>query len=96
MVVEYGGLGLVVVWLLGASMVLGRTVAQMRSFRRSLRGASWPAPPQLQRMAVEIARTLGLARVPVIRTTDAVISPMAYWSGGAVRVLVPIALLDRA
>ncbi|MDE0357758.1 MAG: M56 family metallopeptidase [Gammaproteobacteria bacterium] len=92
--VEYGGLGLVVVWLLGASMLLVRTVTQMRSFHRSLRGASWPAPPQLQRMAVEIARTLGLARVPVIRTTDAVISPMAYWSGGAVRVLVPIALLQ--
>lgn len=92
--VEYGGLGLVVVWLLGASMVLVRTVAQMRSFRRSLRGASWSAPPRLQRMAVEIARTLGLAKMPVIRTTDAVISPMAYWSGGAVRVLVPVALLQ--
>ncbi|MYH08696.1 MAG: M56 family metallopeptidase [Gemmatimonadales bacterium] len=92
--VEYGGVGLVVVWLLGASLVLVRTVAQMRSFRRSLRGASWPAPPQLQRMAAEIARTLGVAKAPVIRTTDAVISPMAYWSGGAVRVLVPIALLQ--
>ena len=90
----YGGLVLVVVWLLGATLVLVRTVAQMRSFRRSLSGASWPAPPQLQRMAVEIARTLGLAKVPVIRTTDAVISPSAYWSGGAVRVLVPMALLQ--
>ena len=92
--VEYGGPGLVVVWLLGASMLLVRTVAQMRSFHRSLRGASWPAPPQLQRMAVGIARALGLAKVPLIRTTDAVISPMAYWSGGTVRVLIPIALLQ--
>lgn len=92
--VEYGGLGLVVFWLLGASTVLVRTVARMRSFHRSLRGASWPAPPQLQRMAAEIARTLGLTKVPAIPTTDAVISPMAYWSGGTVRVLVPIALLQ--
>ena len=90
----YGGLGFVVLWLVGAVMILGWTVARMQGFRRSLRGASREAPVQLQRMAGEIARTLGLARPPTIHTTDALVSPMACWSGGAVRVLIPSTLVE--
>ena len=89
----HGGFGLVLLWLVGAVAVLGWTLARTRGFRRFLRGASREAPPELQRMAREVARTLGLANVPAIHTTDALVSPMACWSGGAVRVLIPSALL---
>ena len=90
----YGGSGLVLLWLLGAAAVLVWTVARTRSFHRSLSGASREAPAHLQRMAGKIARSLGLARVPVIHMTDALVSPMACWSGGAVRVLIPSALVE--
>ncbi|WP_420463821.1 M56 family metallopeptidase [Candidatus Palauibacter sp.] len=90
----YGGSGLVVLWLVGAAVILGWTVARTRDFRRSLRGASREAPAQLQRMAGEIARSLGLAKVPTIRTTDAVVSPMVYWGGDTARVLILSALVE--
>ncbi|WP_423927985.1 M56 family metallopeptidase [Candidatus Palauibacter sp.] len=89
----HGSWLLVLLWLCGAVAVLGWTLARMRRFRRFMQGASREAPPALRRMAEELARTLGLAKVPAIHTTDALVSPMACWSGGAVRVLIPSALL---
>ncbi|WP_419942414.1 M56 family metallopeptidase [Candidatus Palauibacter sp.] len=89
----HGSWGFVLLWLCGAIAVLGWTLARMRRFRRFMQGASREAPPALRRMAEELARTLGLAKVPAIHTTDALVSPMACWSGAAVRVLIPSALL---
>ena len=85
--------GFVPLWILGVAAVLGWTVVRARLFHRFLLGASSEAPSALQREASEIAHTLGLATVPAIYTTDALISPMVYWSGGAVRVYIPSALL---
>lgn len=90
--VEHGGLGFVLLWLLGVAGVLVGTVVRTHNSHRFLWGVSRPAPPQLQRMAGEVACILGLDKVPAIRTTDAVISPMVCWTGGAVRVLVPSTL----
>ena len=42
----------------------------------------------------QLTQALGLARVPALHTTDAIVSPMACWSGGAVRVLIPSALVE--
>ncbi len=89
-----GGFGLVLAWILGAVAMIGSTIGRARAFNGSLRRASRGACPDLKRMACEIGRTLGLERVPTIETTDAVMSPMVYWSGGAVRVLIPSALVE--
>lgn len=91
---QYGGFGLVLAWILGAAAMVGWTVARARTFRASMERASRAACPDLQGMAEEIGRTLGLARVPSIETTDAVVSPMVYWGGGTARVLIPSALLE--
>ncbi len=80
-------------WILGVTAVLGWTAVRARLFRRFLLDASRVAPAAEQREAREIARILGLAAVPAIHTTDAHISPMVCWSGGAVRVYLPSALL---
>ena len=90
----YAGSGLVLAWVLGAVAVLLSTLVRARRFRRSLMAVSRGASPDLRRMAREVARTLGLAKVPEIHTTDALVSPMAYWSGGATHVLIPSALLE--
>ena len=92
--VQVARAGLVPLWILGATAVLGWTAVRARLFRRFLLGASRVAPATLQREAREIAHTLGLAAVPAVHTTDAHISPMVCWSGGAVRVYIPSALLE--
>ena len=90
--VRYGRAGFVPFWFLGVAVVLSWTIVRARAFRRFLRGASSEAPETLQREAKEVAHILGLATVPAIYTTDALIFPMVCWSGGAVRVYIPSAL----
>ena len=91
---EYGGFGLVLAWILGGAAIVAWTMARARTFRASMERASRGACPDLQGMAEEIGRTLGLKEVPTIETTDAVVSPMVYWGGGTARVLIPSALLE--
>jgi hypothetical protein len=53
------------------------------------------APPELQEQAERIARRLGLASTPAIRTVSAHLSPLVWWIGGRVRIFIPRALLDQ-
>ncbi len=85
--------GFVPLWILGVAAVLGWTVVRARLCHRFLLGTSSVAPATLQCEAREIAHVLGLATVPEIYTTGALVSPMVWWSGGAVRVYIPSALL---
>jgi len=86
--------GVVVLWLMGAVILLIWSLARTVRFHRLLAAGSEPAPAVLQRMASEIAVVIGLIDVPVIRVMRAQLSPMVWWTGGKVRVLVPAALLD--
>ncbi len=88
-----GKQGLVMAWLLGTAALLGWSLWRAVRFRRTLTQALEPAPPELQRQAAWISRRLGLSRVPKIDTTHARISPMVWWTGGRVRVLIPNFLL---
>lgn len=83
------GPGVAIAWLLGAIGLLGWSLARMARFRRMLARASRPAPRGLQREAAALGRELGLARIPEVRTTDARVTPMVWWTGGRVRVLFP-------
>lgn len=92
---EYGPSGLIWLWLLGSASVLGWTCVRALRFHRSLVGASGIASAHVQRMAARIACRLGLTSVPAVHATDAQVSPMVWWSGGRVRVLLPSALLSE-
>lgn len=92
-VTETGKQALVIAWLLGAAALLGWTLVRTNRFQRRLGDVLEPAPRELQRQAARIGARLGLARLPEIRTTDARISPMVWWTGGRVRVLIPNFLL---
>ncbi|WP_419857450.1 M56 family metallopeptidase [Candidatus Palauibacter irciniicola] len=85
--------GLVWLWLLGTASVLGWTLARTLRFHRSLLSASEPAPPRVQLLARDIARRLGLGAAPAVYSTRAQLSPMVWWAGGKVRVLLPSKLL---
>lgn len=84
---------LVWLWLLGAASVLAWTLVRTLRFHRSLARASETAPRAVQRLAREIARGLGLGAVPAVYATGAQLSPMVWWAGGKVRVLLPSELL---
>ncbi|MCY4571175.1 MAG: M48 family metalloprotease [Gemmatimonadetes bacterium] len=90
---EVGAL-LVLLWMVGTVGLLGWTLLRAVRFQRSLRKAAWVAPAELQREAAEIGRNLGMNRIPEVHTTSARVSPMVWWTGGKVRVLVPQFLLD--
>jgi beta-lactamase regulating signal transducer with metallopeptidase domain len=85
---------LAIIWLLGSVVVLAVSIARIRRFDRLLRRTSRPAPPPVLRIASELARTLGLRSVPAIELSTARISPMTWWTGRRVRVVIPSALAD--
>jgi beta-lactamase regulating signal transducer with metallopeptidase domain len=85
------------IWLLGSVTVLVWSLIRVWRFGRLLTVGSQPAPEQLQTEAKRIARRLklNLKRLPTICTTSANISPMVWWTGGKVRVVIPAALLEQ-
>lgn len=80
---------LVGVWLIGSAFVLTITLVRVFRFNRLLRNASVQAGPDVQRLAQDVGRRLGLRRVPKVYTTRAKLSPLVWWAGGRVRIVLP-------
>ena len=92
--VEYGKAGLAWLWLLGTACVLSWSLLRTLRFHHGATVASERGSPELQHLASELARKLGLASVPTIYTTRAHLSPMVWWIGGTPRVLIPADLIE--
>jgi len=86
---------LVTVWLLGSVVALARSLLRVFRFNRLLLANSENAPQDLQAEAERLASRLGLTTIAEVCTTSARISPMVWWTGGQVRVVIPTALLDQ-
>jgi len=91
-VVETAKRGLVLIWLLGSFSVLAWSLLRIYRFNRLLGTVSRVAPAELQRTASTIARRLRLESTPIIHTTTARLSPLVWWLGGKVRIVIPTAL----
>jgi beta-lactamase regulating signal transducer with metallopeptidase domain len=89
-----GSRGMALVWLLGSLVVLGLSLTRVARFHRWLGPASEPAPAHVQRVADDLAGRLGLARTPAVEVVAARLSPMVWWVGGPVRVLLPAELVS--
>jgi beta-lactamase regulating signal transducer with metallopeptidase domain len=83
------------IWLLGSVVVFAWSMVRVCRFSRLLAAKSEAAPQELQTAAVKIARRLRLNTIPTICTTSARISPMVWWTGGKVRIVIPTTLLDK-
>ena len=83
------------IWLLGSVVVLGWSLFRVYRFSRLLAVESEVAPKELLTEAQKIARRLGLKTIPIICTMSARISPMVWWTGGKVRIVIPTALLEK-
>ena len=85
--------GLAILWLVGTVGLLGWTAVRTIRFRRTLERAVRPAPSWLHRQAAAVGRDLGLSRIPELCTTNALVTPMVWWSGARIRMLIPSFLL---
>jgi len=83
------------IWLLGSAVVLTWSLIRVCRFSRLLAAESEVAPQQLQAAAAKVGRRLKLKTIPTIRTTPARLSPMVWWTGGKVRIVIPTTLLEQ-
>jgi beta-lactamase regulating signal transducer with metallopeptidase domain/polyhydroxyalkanoate synthesis regulator phasin len=84
--------GLILFWVLGSACVLAWSLVRIYRFNRLLAMAAEVAPPEVQHAASRIARGLGLKVTPTVYTTSAHLSPMVWWIGGRVRIVISAAL----
>ena len=83
------------IWLLVSVAILACSSARIRDFGRLLAARSEVAPQHVQAAASSIADRLKLRTVPAARTTSTRISPMVWWTGGRVQIVIPTTLLDQ-
>ena len=84
---------LILIWVLGSACVLGWSLLRIRRFHRLLRQSAEPVSPAWQEIASRLAHRLRLETMPMILTTSAHLSPMVWWVGGRVRIVIPASLL---
>ncbi len=80
---------LLMLWSVGSAIVLCISLARVVRFDRLMQRASKPAGEELQFIARQLAGKLGLQKIPTVYTSSANISPMVWWVGGRVRLLIP-------
>ena len=85
--------GLAILWLVGTVGFLAWTAVRTIRFRRTLKRAVRPAPAWLRRQAAAVGRDVALTRIPEMSITNARVTPMVWWSGRKVRMLIPSFLL---
>ena len=86
---------LVALWLAGTVVSIVISLCRVTKFNRLLRSSSKPTAESVAREAAALAVDLQLARHPQLRTTSANVSPMVWWCGGQVQVVLPDALLEE-
>ncbi len=82
------------IWIVGSMFVVGITVLRWRRFRRTLDPCA-PLRPEVAERAEELARQIGLRKVPRIRAVPARITPMVWWRIGGAELLLPSGLVTR-
>lgn len=85
---------LLLTWLAGSLFVLGASLLRILRFQSLLKMASQPACAQIQALAAQVARQLGLARTPAVCVSSANLSPLVWCFGTRARVVLPAALLS--
>ncbi len=84
------------IWLTGSSIVLFWTLIRVYRFQRLLDKASAAAPHHVQDIAHSVAQKLSLRSTPMVYTTTARLSPMVWWIGSRVRIIIPDAFAGTA
>lgn len=94
-VFHHGKKLLFLLWLSGSMVIFTRSIFQVFRFHQLLKKESGKAPHEIQSIAAQAASCLGLETAPLIRTTSANISPMVWWTGGRLWLVIPAALIEQ-
>lgn len=81
--------GALLVWAVGSVFAFVVSMIRIVRFDRLLAQASSPAPVSVQSLASELTARFGLSRTPRVLVTSAQVSPLVWWVGGAVRIVLP-------
>lgn len=81
-------------WVVGSALFAAGQACRILRLRRLLRGAL-PAPPNIDRMAEEIGRRLGLSWTPEVLMVSVRLSPMVWSPGVRPRLVLPASLFAR-
>ncbi|MBI9015711.1 MAG: hypothetical protein JEZ07_00485 [Phycisphaerae bacterium] len=92
---QNGKIWLMAIWLIGSLTVLIWSLVRVYRFNRLLLAESKVGPAQLQTTAKKISQRLKLKNTPLIYTIQAHLSPMVWWAGNKVKIIIPIALLEK-
>lgn len=87
--------GLVLLWLSGSAVILVWSLSRMRAFNRLLAKHAAPVPTEVYLEAHQLSKRLGLERVPKLCLTKASLSPMVWWTGRDVQVVLPEKLMEQ-
>ena len=83
---------LLLAWAAGSVIVLVASLWRIRRFDRLLRTTSQPAPPAVQQVAYGLIDQLGLRAAPTIYLSRTRLSPLTWWTGRRVRIVIPASL----
>ncbi len=82
-------------WLAGLIILFAVSAVRIFRFNRRLQIHSRTVPAEVSRQAALIARRLQIRTLPDIRVTAARLSPLVWWLGGRVQIVVPQRLIEQ-
>ena len=82
-------------WLSGTIVLLIFTLTKAFFFHRKLLASCQPAPAEIQNKARQLASALKLKKLPTIHTTSASLTPLVWWLGGRIHLVLPQSILQK-
>lgn len=86
---------LFILWAGGSFLILGNCLRKIIHFNRLLCSGAGSPSQEIVKLAEELTSKLNLKRVPLLQITSAKISPMVWWIGGRIRIILPRVLLEK-
>ena len=83
------------IWVAGTLSIVCISLHRVTRFQRLLNRSTKRAPDDMQRVAAQLAQQLGRQSLPNIVTTSANISPLVWWVGGKVQIVVPQSIINE-
>lgn len=82
-------------WISGSVITLLWSLFQVIRFQRMLKNETVNAPAGIQSIADDAASVLGIKPAPIVHVSSGNISPMVWWTGGKVWLVIPASLVER-
>lgn len=83
------------IWIVGTLSIVCISLHRVFHFQRLLKRSTKRAPDNMFRVAAQMAQQLGRQPLPNIVTTSANISPLVWWVGGKVQIVLPQSIINE-